>query len=893
MQKKKDNTSIILYGFTRIVLVIFTLLSLNFFCYSQLTEITGTVKDSSNAPVINATITLTNDSGRVLFYTFSNNEGFFRFLLTDKTKTDEVAFVEIASMGYKKQKLEVGLQKTIYDFILTTEYKQLKEIRVSGSQRVKVSNDTTTYNVSAFSSKEDYSIGDVVSRLPGMAVTEEGKIKYLDKEIAGLYIQGDNLFESNYGIGTKSIPKEMIKSIQVIERFQPVRVLKDKVITKDVAVNLVLKNPDALKFSGMVSAGVGIKNIVHTEGTVMLFNKKIKTLNLVNYNNDGETFTNQYIGNILSDAATENPGVPGKYINNNRSSLAGTNYLYNLKDTIQLKVNFQYSSDKNLLDYSSYNKIYTANDTFVYNEYQNVTRRPSSLYTTLSLEQNKQSRYVKDILTIKLNGHKSTSEFSFNESSLNQNFKIRNNEIENNFEWLPYTRSKNVYSFSWIVNYKDVPQHLSIQPGLDSIELNEGIAYDKVVQALTQKELKSGFTFNYYFNDKKLLKKSIKVGILNDFQHLNSRISLWQTDGTNNYFTGDNGNALSWQDHKEYIAGGLTINTPDFKFNFSFPVTFRQVMYKDETYLLNTKKSYFFLNPILWTAYSLTPQNSLNFTYSYNNDIGTVGNIYRGLVLTNFKELKNNHTELIEANRHFVNLQYLFKNPIQFIDFSLGSNYSYVITNSIYSTIYENNITRTVLLPYRNNTSTIQYDAILSKYFLRLKSKFEIGTSYSKSRVNLFANNNFLPYINYNLKMRITGGFNLSDFISLYYSGVVNWFKSKSKDKSENSLNENDKIKIYNHTFSMVIFPKIPLNITLQAQQQTNISHSQPDNKYIFFDCKAKYKISKLHTELELTANNLFNVTRFGTNYLAANQYFSSDYQLRGRMILIKVNFIF
>ena len=99
--------------------------------------------------------------------------------------------------------------------------------------------DTLSYPVKAFSREEDLSIGDVLQRMPGITVDDDGKIYYNNKAIANLYTDGDNLMDGRYGLATKVITKDMIQSVDVIQHHQPIEALKGKISSDNVAINLV------------------------------------------------------------------------------------------------------------------------------------------------------------------------------------------------------------------------------------------------------------------------------------------------------------------------------------------------------------------------------------------------------------------------------------------------------------------------------------------------------------------------------------------------------------------------------------------------------------------------------------------------------------------------------
>lgn len=868
-------------------MVLFRLLSV-LLCVSATVSaqmISGTVTDAQKQPLAGVSITLSNAENKIILFKFTDARGRFQFEKNEKLK--EAVKIQAGLFGYVKQSREILPDSSRHDFTLEVQVNELNEIKINAP--VSQKGDTTSYLVEAFQGKEDRSIGDVISRLPGMTVNEDGTIKYRDKDIEGLYIHGDDLMQSRYGIATKAISKDMIKSIQVIERFQPVRVLKNKVISDKIAVNLVLKNENALKLSGEAAAGAGFPGLLSLHTHAMLFNKTIKTLNTLSFNNTGDSYLSNYAKDLLQDAVADNPGVPQKYINRNRSARGSLNLLHNFKDTLQVKLNLQLDADRRVLDYSSYNRNYLADDTISYHEEQQVIRKPRALVASLVLEQNKWSRFIKNTLDIASAYYGSLSTLNFNGDAFRQALTARNHRFSNSLMWVPAVRGRNTWNISWKGTYYLRPQNLDIHSGIDSVRLNEGIGYQAVFQSAEKKSLNSEIELNYYINDKKRLKKSLQAGVESEFRSLLSVMNLEQYDGSLDPYKGDVGNRLKWQRHRQYLAAAFMLENRKLQANLLLPLTFQQVYFRQNEYSLHTGHPIFFINPYFTLRYFFNPENYIHTSYIFNNNFGDINDVYRGVVLTSFKELSANSSDYLrQVRQHRLDISYTFNNALALHGFSISTTHSFDHQNAVYSTEYEDNILRKILLPYQNRSTTSSYRFYAHKYVFALKSKIELNSSFSRTQYNQFVNNTFMPYINDNLAAGITAGCNLINQVSLHYSGRASWFTGKTK--TETMAVSANRLNLYNHSYSVAYTPRIPLVVTLQARQQVNTASA---TRYFFTDLNARYKFKKRRTELEADISNVFDVRSFGYYTLLANQYFASEYMLRGRMLLVKALFLF
>jgi len=83
-------------------------------------------------------------------------------------------------------------------------------------------------------------------------------IKYNDKPINALYIDGKNMLENQYGIATKNIRPDLVTMIQIFENHQPVKVLKEHQLSENAALNLKIAPSAKNRLIGVADLGAGI-----------------------------------------------------------------------------------------------------------------------------------------------------------------------------------------------------------------------------------------------------------------------------------------------------------------------------------------------------------------------------------------------------------------------------------------------------------------------------------------------------------------------------------------------------------------------------------------------------------------------------------------------------------
>src|SRR5690606_27441794 len=99
--------------------------------------------------------------------------------------------------------------------------------------------DTVVFNINSYKDGTERKIEDVLRKLPGIEINElSGIIKYKGKSIETVMLEGDDLFGSNYTLGTKNINADMVTEVEAIENYSENALLKGIEHSEKVALNL-------------------------------------------------------------------------------------------------------------------------------------------------------------------------------------------------------------------------------------------------------------------------------------------------------------------------------------------------------------------------------------------------------------------------------------------------------------------------------------------------------------------------------------------------------------------------------------------------------------------------------------------------------------------------------
>lgn len=211
-----------------------TLLLLPFGLYvSAQQSVTGVVTDSAtHEPLPMAAVTLMR-GGKPVAFTNADDKGAFSIAV----KAGDC--LSVSFLGYRKNIVRVSPGQHV-SIQMAPEAFELREVQVK-SGRIAGLRDTISYDLSKFADKRDNSLKDVLKKLPGVDVDKNGKISFNGKDISRFTVEDLDLTGGRYDRLNETLKPEDVDRAEVIQHDQPVKALRDKVFTDDVAMNIKLK----------------------------------------------------------------------------------------------------------------------------------------------------------------------------------------------------------------------------------------------------------------------------------------------------------------------------------------------------------------------------------------------------------------------------------------------------------------------------------------------------------------------------------------------------------------------------------------------------------------------------------------------------------------------------
>lgn len=326
--------------------------------------------------------------------------------------------LEFSLMGYAKKKLSARRcsQSGINTILLQQTETQIKEVVVKVPP-IRAKSDTLVYNVSSFAKDGDRHLEDVLKKLPGVKVSSDGAVSVQGKAINKFYIEGLDLMGSSYNQATRNMPIEAVKSVEVIENHQPVKMLEGRQISDRAALNIKLDNKHKSRLFGEIQAGAGINpdrwdnNLFLTQimdGSQLLISGKMN-----NTGTDISTDTKEHIDmtdidayepQMLKALSTEmvEESLPQERYLLNKSYSAGLNWLKKLTDNSTFRCNIVYYGDHS----TSSNEIsntYGGDYPLTISESKSYKRKTFALMPIMKYELNSKEIFLSDELRYSIN----------------------------------------------------------------------------------------------------------------------------------------------------------------------------------------------------------------------------------------------------------------------------------------------------------------------------------------------------------------------------------------------------------------------------------------------------------------------------------------------------------
>lgn len=836
------------------------------------TVVRGNVSETATGkPVAGANVMAKNLKGKLIGFSSSDENGDFSIKINESADS---MTINATMLGYKTFSRTVKTDGEPISVLMEDGALQLQEVVVK-ADRIRENGDTITYNVGSFAQKQDKTIGDVLKRMPGIDVSNNGKIQYQGTDINKFYIEGNDLLGGKYGIATNGISHEDIGAVEVMENHQPMQVLRGLSFSDQAAINLKMKNKSKATFLVHGTLGGGWSQQPRGalwQGDIfsMMVTGKYQMITTLKGNNTGLNLSDQ-LRDFTSDRADEKPDgyislsaptTPNLQSNRsyfNRSWMVSSSHLLKTKKNGELKAQIDYQNDRVTARGTNTTTYFLDSGDRVILEDKNSLFHRNAVTGKFSYEANEKTYFLNNTLS---------ADFSWNDRTLNtsgslpniQSARMPEYSVCNLLKVIKRFGGNKLVTFNSRNEWNSMPERLTVSQ--DGKEYGQSISQHSF---FTDERASLGFVFN-----RVLL--SLETGLSGYFRNLDT--DLWgvvieglkdREELTTNYLRVFASPKLEWS----YKKMELTFNMPVNLYSYFFSGG------------LNNRTEFFF-SPSLAARFRITPRMSFTLRGSVRRSPASLHDIHDSSILTDYRSFSSGVDDYYTASGQSVSASYNFRNAQSGIFLMAMGSYGW--NKSKFGTV-QNIIGDYIFHSYCSQPSDSRNAMAflnVSKTLDFMRGAIGVRGNFSRMENNLLSQGIQTDYRN--------DSFSLSPFINGNISSVLNWNLKFTWDRSSLKIADMSSRSTDGFIYSgnVTLTPCSLITWTIGGEFYRNQIEEKRYKDMLMLDTKLTFNISK-RVEISASATNLLNKKEYSyTTYGTLSQYERSS-RLRGREFMISI----
>ena len=577
--------------------------------------ISGKITDrDTKDPVEQVTIQLLKTDSTYVSGAISNERGLFHVNAPANGKY----LLKITSVGYKPtvKRIQISEDKNLAmgNVVIGADAIMLKGAVVTAmAQKVSLKEDTFVYNSAAYRTPEGSVVEELVKRLPGAEVSDDGTIKINGKEVKKILVDGKEFMTGDTKTALKNLPTSIIDKIKAYDEksdLSKVTGIDDG--EEQTVLDFGVKKGMNKGVISNIDLGVGNKKRYNMRGMGGYFANNNRFMLFANANNTSDRGFGGGPGR----------GFWGGANGLNASKMIGANYNYELKDKFKFNTSLRWN--------------HSDGDVWSSRSSENFMGTSSSFSNSLSQSYSRSN-------------------------SWNGNIRL---------EWMPDSMTNILFrpSISWSssdglsgsqsASYNKDPYTITTKDPLSE----EGVEELEKAEAMVNSQLTNGITYSDNNNVRGMLQVNRKLG--NKGRNITLRVDARYTDKDSKSISLNNAklylvqtaegkdstyqtNRYNLTPSKDYsYAGQLTYSEPLWK------ATFLQFSYKfTYSYSKSDRSTYDF------SKYAMSGNHEYRGWDSYLNPFAGHLNDYRDDDLSRFSEYRNyNHD--IQVMMRFIRQKY-------------------------------------------------------------------------------------------------------------------------------------------------------------------------------------------------------------------------------------------
>ena len=877
-----------------------SLLTLNLNNLHAQNKIKGLVLKKTNEPLEDVSVILSKkNSTQILAFSVTNSKGFFEIAFDGQIDS---LTIKVSIIGYETKEQTILDKTQFIKLILGEKPTELPTVLLK-ELPIKQEGDSTKYLVKNFHERQDKVIGDVIARLPGIEIDEtSGQIKFNGKPISHYYIDGLDLLEKKYNIANRNIPADLVEQIQILNNHQDIQLFDSLKISNEVALNIKLKSKAKNKIIGKVKVGVGIAPLLYENELIGLnFRKELQLITSFKNNNNGVLLANELSENVSVQKIGENreknikeeilnklnslqPNISTKRYLFNTTNLFNFNVLKVLPSKAQLKFNVSFLND-NATNENSLKSAYILpyGQQINLNENRNTFLNTNRVDGNLIYNANTKHIYLKNTLRIKLDFTKETNVI-INPNKVTQALQNPFYEYSNDFlAFLPL--KKKIISISSKINFNKMPQQLNVVPGQFKDVFNQSINYEQLTQKAVINNFNTDNSISFSTKIGKVLQQ-LKIGT--EYIHKNLQSDISKSYNQSEYQLNDSfKNNINWNNIRLYAENETTIGKGKKQLNINLPIELNILRVENiiKKYKINSNNIFF--NPNIDFTFPITDNITGDISYTLQNSIGNVSNIYSGLILNNYRSINRNDSLVPTQQQQSIGTSLYYKNSLKSIFSNLSVSFGKAKKNIIFSQLFDGFFIKSVGTYLNNYQKSLMFSGNTSKYFIEAKINLALNYSYSIFKSEILQQNFIAKSNSKIISLGFKSNLNMLSNASIETNTKYDLFKNEIKQSLLTSTSTNrfqQFLKLYFY---------LSKKSTLYFNNELYKVWDNKNNKGTCFFGDLGFKQKFKHTDLEFTWNNFTNSRNYTTINNSENFKQINTYKIRPTNFMIKYYFNF
>ncbi len=732
----------------------------------------GTVKDSLDQVLELANVIAINQETTALeSFGITTDKGTFTLDLA-KNSTYEL---QISYVGFKTytEILKTTDKDITKQYILSSE-NALDEVELIYEIPITIKGDTVVYNADSFKNGSERKLEDVLEKLPGVEINEDGQVEVEGKVVNKLMVDGKDFFDGDTKLATKNIPSKAVDKIQVLRNYSEVGQLRGVTNNQDnVALNIKLKKGKESFWFGDVTLGAGVSpdnGLYLVQPKLFYYNPKYSLNFIGDLNNTGEVaITRRDIRNFGGGFRSPSRNS-GTAINLGDNSL---NFLTNQDNALEIENqlasgNFSYSPNESLdlsgfLIYNS-SRILSRETSFI--QYtdpllgipdestdRSSTERSNQglLKLSASYQPDLNNQLDYDVLARVSNDRQEQNAFSSVIGTTDQIDEVTPFSINQNLNYYYTLNEDHIFALeaqhliknedpfynAVLTNDPEGPDAFdstAMALGLDDTLATYNLGQDRQIKS---NQLNAKLDYFNILNAKSNL--NFTLGTILSRQEFNSNIFQFLADGTSSDITPTINDGLVRNDTEYnfsdvYLGVHYRVKTGKFTVTPGFSV--HAYGNKNTQFGETFEDNFFRFLPDFETRIQFKTSESLTFRYDLRNQFTDVTRLAQGLVLNNFNNLQFGEPDLQNALSHNLSLFYSSFNLFNYTNVFARVAYSSNVDQIRSLTNFDNVIRTSTFFNSNFADENLNVFGRVQRTFGKIRAT--LNTSFNYSKINQF-----------------------------------------------------------------------------------------------------------------------------------------------------------